>query len=180
MFMFRSILSWSYVFILPGVQHFGFFGKTILSGWQMNGFTILRSCQPFNVISGTDTNFDGNGNDRPNVVGNPYFSGRPDRFAKKNAYFNTAAFVTPALGSPYGNTPFNFLYSPKYVNTDLSILKTFLIDRKLSIQLRGEVFNAFNNVNMSAPNSTKSSPAFGTISSAAAPRILQLALRFSF
>jgi len=170
----------SYVFVLPRVQRFGFFGKTFFSGWQMNGFTILRSGQPFNVISGTDTNFDGNGNDRPNVVGNPYFSGWPDRFAKKNAYFNTAAFVTPPPGSPYGNTPFNFLYGPKYVNTDLSILKTFLMDRKLSVQLRGEIFNAFNNVNMAAPNSTKSSPAFGTISSAAAPRILQLAMRFSF
>jgi hypothetical protein len=47
-------------------------------------------------------------------------------------------------------------------------------------QFRAEVFNVFNNVNLNLPNSTQSSPAFGTISGAGAPRIVQLALRISF
>lgn len=170
----------SYILALPELHHLGWLGNQMLNGWQLNGFTTLRSGQPFNMTSGTDTNFDGTNNDRPNLIANPHISGSRNRVAKKNAYFNTAAFATPPAGTPYGDTPFNFLYGPKYVNTDLSIFKTFLIDTRISIQFRAEAFNAFNNVNMSAPNSTKSSPAFGTISSAGAPRILQLALRFSF
>jgi hypothetical protein len=170
----------SYIFALPELHHLGSLGNQLLNGWQLNGFTILRSGQPFNVTSGTDTNFDGTNNDRPNVVGNPHLSGSRDRVARKNAYFNTAVFATPPAGTPYGDTPFNFLYGPKYSNTDLSVFKAFLIDIRTSIQFRVEAFNIFNNVNMNAPNSTKNSPAFGTISSAGAPRILQLALRFSF
>ena len=47
------------------------------------------------------------------------------------------------------------------------------------MQFPAEVFNVFNNVNMNPPNSTKSSPAFGTISGASSPRIVQLGLRLS-
>jgi hypothetical protein len=169
----------SYIFVSPEVHHLGFVGAQLLSGWQINGITLLRSGQPFNVTSGVDTNFDGTNNDRPNVVGNPYLPAGRGRVATKNAFFNTAAFVTPPAGTPYGNAPFNMMFGPKYVDTDLSAFKTFPIE-KVTLEFRGEVFNVFNNVNMNTPNSTKSSPAFGTISAAGAPRIVQLALRLSF
>jgi len=113
-------------------------------------------------------------------VASPYLSGSRDRTAKRNAYFNTVAFAIPLAGYPYGNTPFNMLYSPGYVDTDLSVSETFAIDRMAALQFRGEIFNIFNNVNMSAPNSNMSSPAFGTIPAAGAPRIVQLALRLTF
>jgi hypothetical protein len=170
----------SYIFVTPDIHHMGFVGRELLSGWQINGITTLRSGQPFNVTSGTDTNFDGTNNDRPNVVGNPYLPGGRGRVATKNAFFNTAAFATLPAGVPYGNAPFDMLFGPRYVDTDLSAFKTFPIYREANLQFRGEVFNVFNNVNMSAPNSTKSSPAFGTISGASAPRIVQFALRLSF
>jgi hypothetical protein len=170
----------SYIFVLPDVQRLGFFGKTLLSGWQINGLTILRSGQPFNVTSGTDTNYDGTGNDRPNLIGNPHLPSGRGRIATTKAFFNTSAFATAPPGTPNGNTPFNLLYGPQYVDTDLSAFKTFPIEREVTLQFRGEVFNVFNNVNLNAPQSALNSPAFGTISSAGAPRILQLALRLSF
>jgi hypothetical protein len=170
----------SYIYVTPDVRRLGYFGKGLLSGWQLNGITTLRSGQPFNVISGTDTNFDGTNNDRPNVVGNPYLSSGRGRLATKNAFFNTAAFIAPPAGTPYGNAPFDMLLGPKYVNTDLSAFKTFPVYKEASLQFRGEVFNVINNVNMNNPNSTKSSPAFGTISGAGSPRIVQFALRLSF
>jgi hypothetical protein len=169
----------SYIFVPPEVHHLGFVGKQLLSGWQVNGVTILRSGQPFNVTSGVDTNFDGTPTDRPNLIGNPHLPSGRGRAATAKAFFNTAAFVTPPAGTPYGNTPFNMMYGPHYVDTDLSAFKKFPVERA-ALEFRGEVFNIFNNVNMSAPNGTKSSPAFGTISAAGAPRIVQLALRLSF
>jgi carboxypeptidase family protein/TonB-dependent receptor-like protein len=170
----------SYIFVAPAVNHFGLLGKQVLSGWQLNGITTLRSGQPFNVTSGVDTNFDGTNNDRPNVIGNPALPGGRGRVATKNQFFNAAAFANPAMGTPYGNAQFDMLLGPKYINTDLSAFKAFPIYREMSLQFRGDVFNVFNNVNMSNPNSTKSSPAFGTISGSAAPRIVQFALRLSF
>jgi hypothetical protein len=170
----------SYIYAVPSVQHFGLLGKQVLSGWQINGITTLRSGQPFNVTSGVDTNFDGTNNDRPNVIANPVLSGSRSRVEKKNQFFNTAAFVTPPAGQAYGNAQFDMLFGPKYVNTDLSAFKTFPIYREAALQFRGEVFNVVNNVNLNNPNSTRSSPAFGTISGASAARIVQFALRLSF
>jgi len=170
----------SYIYVLPGVTRFGLLGKQVLSGWQINGITSLRSGQPFNITSGTDTNFDGNNNDRPNVVGNPILPGGRGRVDTKNQFFNTAAFASLPLGTPYGNAQFDMLYGPKYINTDLSAFKTFQIYHETNLQFRGDVFNVFNNVNMNNPNSTRSSPAFGTISGASAPRIVQFALKLAF
>ena len=175
----------SYIYATPDVQRSGILGKTLLSGWQINGVTSLRSGQPFNVTTGVDTNFDGTNNDRPNVVGNPKLPGGRSRIATKGAFFNTSAFVVPTAGAPYGDSKFDMLFGPKYVNTDLSALKTFPIYKmgkrnEVNVQLRAEFFNVFNNVNMNLPNSTLSSPAFGTISGAGDPRIVQCAMRLSF
>lgn len=170
----------SYIYALPDIRHLGLAGKEILSGWQINGITTLRSGQPFNITSGTDTNFDGTNNDRPNVVGNPFLPGGRNRTEIREAFFNTAAFDTPPVGTPYGNAQFDMLYGPRYVNTDLSAFKSFSIYDKANLQFRGEVFNVFNNINMNAPNSTLSSPARGTISGASATRIAQFGLRLSF
>lgn len=170
----------SYILVGPQIHRLGWLGKQFMSGWQLSGITILRSGQPFNVTSGADTNFDGTNNDRPNVIGNPHLSAGRGRVADIRAFFNTAAFVTPPAGTPYGNAPYDMLYGPNYVDTDLSAFKAFSVSKNITLQLRGEAFNAFNKVNLSSPNSTKSSPAFGSISAAAAPRILQLAFRLSF
>jgi hypothetical protein len=170
----------SYLYAIPDVQRMGILGKTLLSGWQLNGVTSLRSGEPFNVTSGADTNFDGTNNDRPNVVGNPNLPGGRGRVATKNAFFNAASFAEVPAGVPYGNATFDMLLGPKYVDTDLSVFKAFPIYKEARAQFRAEVFNVFNNVNMNLPNSTQSSPAFGTISGAGAPRIVQFALRLSF
>ena len=47
----------------------------------------------------------------------------------------------------------------------------------LWVQLRGEFFNAFNQVNFDAPNAQVSSNTFGQIRSAQPGRVIQLALK---
>jgi hypothetical protein len=170
----------SYIAMTPQVHRLGRLGDELLSEWQLNGITTLRSGQPFNVTSGTDTNFDGTSNDRPNIVRSPYFPGGRSRYETKNAFFNTAAFASLAAGTPYGNTPYNLLYGPKYVDIDLSAFKSFHIYGEAALQFRCEVFNAFNNVNLNTPNSIMNSPAFGTISASSPPRVIQFGMRLSF
>ena len=172
--------SASYLLVVPDPHRLGSLGRVMLSGWEVNGITILRSGQPINVISGIDTNFDGNNNDRPNVVGNPHLPGGRSRVETKTAFFNPEVFSVPPPGTPYGNAPFDMLFGPKYVSTDLSAFKALPVSKRAALQIRAEVFNAFNNVNMNGPNTTKKSPAFGTISGAGSPRIVQMVLRISY
>lgn len=172
----------SYIYSLPTFQLWGLLGKELLNGWQVNGITTLATGSPYTVTSGVDTNLDGNNNDRPNVVGNPFYSGL-SRQQKITAYFNKTAFSTPntAVGqSPYGNEQRDFLTGPGQVDTDLSAFKTFPIYEQIRLQFRGEVFNAFGNVNLSNPNSTLTSPSVGKITSAGSARIAQFALKILF
>jgi hypothetical protein len=63
------------------------------------------------------------------------------------------------------------------VNTDLAVMKDFPIREALRMQLRGEFFNAFNQVNFAQPQRLAQSGSFGRITSAADGRIAQLALK---
>jgi hypothetical protein len=171
----------SYIFVSPNVNHLGFVGKQALSGWQLNGITRLQSGNPFNVTSGTDTNLDGTNNDRPDLVGNPYLPGGRGHAATSLAYFNRTAFAAPIGGRIYGNTQFDMLIGPNYINTDLSAFKSFPVYREASLQFRAEAFNAFNRVNFNNPSTLNVSQAnAGQISGTSPARILQFALRLSF
>lgn len=177
----RHGLVVSYMYQLPQVSSLGAFGRQALSGWQVNGITSIHSGTPFNITSGADTNLDGVNNDRPNTVASPSINdgSREERIAK---YFNTAAFAQLPANTPFGNTSYNSLTGPGYVNTDLSIFKTFNLPfhEKTSLQFRAEAFNLFSNVNLQNPTSVMTSPQFGQITAAGSPRIMQFALRLSF
>ena len=170
----------SYLYALPAVKRFGLFGKEVLSGWQINGITTIQSGSPFNVLSNKDTNFDGIATDRPNVTGNPRFGSGRSRSQKIAGYFNTAAYSLPAAGQLYGNSSRNPFIGPGFVNTNLSAFKRFAIYKESDLLFRGEVFNVFNNVNLSNPNGTFGTANFGKIIAAGDPRIVQLALKLEF
>ena len=49
-----------------------------------------------------------------------------------------------------------------------------------ALEMRAEVFNATNTPPFLAPNTTVGSAAFGTITAAGDPRVVQLAVKFVF
>jgi hypothetical protein len=170
----------SYVYALPETHAWGLFGKEAFDGWQINGITTLSNGDPFNILSGVDSNLDGIATDRPNRVGNPNLGGGRSRAQKIAGYFNTAAYAVPPAGTPYGNSPRDPLIGPGYVNTDISAFKRFAIYEKSDLLFRAEVFNAFNNVNLGNPNGTLTSAQFGKITSSNTPRIMQFAMKYEF
>jgi hypothetical protein len=56
-------------------------------------------------------------------------------------------------------------------------MKNTQIHERLRLQFRAEFFNAFNHVQLSAPDIDLQDSAFGAISSDRGPRIIQLALK---
>jgi hypothetical protein len=103
----------------------------------------------------------------------------PDRNAFITRFFNTAAFV-PAAQLPrglYGNAGRNILSGPALSSTDFTLMKDMRIREALKVQLRGEFFNTFNQVNFGAPNTQVSSGSFGRILSAQSGRVVQVALK---
>jgi hypothetical protein len=173
----------SYVWVSPDIHLWGYVGKEFLSGWQLNGITTLSTGQPFNVTSGSDTNYDGNAaTDRPNVTGNPALSGL-GRKQKIAGFFNKADFSAVPVGTAtgLGDTQFDMLIGPAFVDTDFSAFKNFTLWREHKLQFRAEAFNLFDNVNLGAPTAVMSSSSFGQISSTiGSPRIIQFGLKYSF
>jgi hypothetical protein len=79
------------------------------------------------------------------------------------------------------------LRGPHFFNTDLALSKSFLLPwENIKVSLRGEAFNAFNNVEFGLTNSNLSlatPTTFGEITAyatGAAPRVMQFAMRLEF
>jgi len=184
----------SYMYQLPETKRFGWAGKQVLSGWQLNGITAFQSGSPFTIISGTDTNLDGTVNDRVNVIGNPYPMGQHlSRAQKIKSYINPSAFSTPCSNlsscNPYGSEQKNQFFGPGNVNTDLSLFKEFPIHEDVRFQFRVESFNVFGNVNLGNPKTnlnnlvtaySSADPTQGEINTAGPPRRIQFAAKVLF
>jgi hypothetical protein len=158
------------------------FLKAVINGWQLSGIVTLQSGLPFSVVTGADSNFDGNANDRANVTGDPFLDPNRARSAVTAAWFNTSAFSLPTGGQD-GNAARNLMTGPGTKNVDLGIFRNFRIKEKFDFQMRGEFTNAFNLVNLSNPNGTYSTAVnnnFGKILTAAPMRGVQVGLRLSF
>jgi hypothetical protein len=68
-------------------------------------------------------------------------------------WINPAAFVDPPQGS-FGTVGRNTLRGPGYGDVDLAFLKNIPIKERLHAQLRIELFNIFNRVNLAPPSGT--------------------------
>ncbi|MBV9085477.1 MAG: TonB-dependent receptor, partial [Acidobacteriaceae bacterium] len=174
------VFSFSWVWQTPSWNRIGWMGNEVFGGWKLAGLMTARSGQPLNILSGVDTNVDGNNNDRPNLVGDPYLSSDRARAAVISQYFNTAAFARLPAGQLYGTLGRNAIYGPKAVNWNVSAFKDFAIAERAHIEFRTDFFNIFNEVNLNNPNLTVGTANFGRITSAAAPRILQFGLKLRF
>jgi hypothetical protein len=95
---------------------------------------------------------------------------------------NTVLLSLPPVGY-LGTASRRFFYGPGIENFDVALLKDLRLTESKSLQFRLEAFNAFNHAQFYGPaavNGNISSPEFGRVVSAAPPRILQLAAKFSF
>ena len=180
----RFTLSFSYELPFGPEQPFATQGWTaaVFGNWQAAGVVTLQSGRPFTValLSELDNSNTGRAalgfgfNDRPNVVGNPDIE-----TPSADGWFDTEAFARPAFGS-FGDAGRNILEGPGFANVNLALVKHAAIVGDARLQLRIEMFNLFNRVNLGLPDSFLGSPTFGQILSAGDARRTQLGIRLLF
>jgi hypothetical protein len=171
----------SYTYDLPiGRGHrrhpTGVAGK-FTNGWQVAGIVSLESGLPLAVTQTTSFNsFAGFATQRPNCTGDTSLASSQRSVAK---FFNTSA-IQPATVFHLGTCSRNPVRAPAYRDADLAFIKRTDISERLSVDFRAEIFNLTNTPPLSAPNVSAGSAAFGTITSAGDPRVVQLGLKFNF
>jgi outer membrane receptor protein involved in Fe transport len=127
--------------------------NAFVGGWQFNTNVIIQSGLPFDVTyrdAGADRD---TGPNRPNLIGNP------DGPQTRAQWFNAApigdpnsAFGRPAKGT-FGDLPRNALWGPAYWRADASVFKHFAVHQNGEIEIRLEMVNFLNHVNLGQPDS---------------------------
>lgn len=177
----RQRLVLSYVYELP-------FGKgrrllsglpvaanAVLGGWQLSGLSQFQSGNPVNVIiSGTRSNTGTTNLDRPNATGiSPYYpSGGAATY-----FLNPAAYALEPLNT-FGNVGRNSAVGPRFIDTDVALVKQFTAREKWVTEFRMELFNAFNHPLLGQPTAAFNTPTFGQITTTRGDqRNIQFALK---
>jgi hypothetical protein len=119
--------------------------------------------------------------DEPDYLGAPLRLNHNPR-THGNNYFDTADFSINPLGTP-GTSKRRFFFGPGAENYDMALQKKLSLTDSKSLMFRVESFNVFNHTQFTGPGSVDGnigSSTFGNAISAAPPRILQAALKFTF
>jgi len=145
---FTAVLNYD----LPSASRF----RPLLNGWGLSSLVSIHTGQPFSVFSSNDTSGTGEGAQRADLIGDPY-AGVSHAFNKGGVtWLNQSAFADPAAGL-LGSSGRNAFYGPGYASVDFSVLKNTKITERINTQLRIEMFNLFNRVNLAPPSTTNGS-----------------------
>ena len=149
---------------------------TIVNDWTLTGILTLQSGAPIAVTQATNFNaFAGFGTQRPNLGGDPTLQA-DERTATR--WFNTDAFaVAPQF--TLGNSSRNPVRGPGYRNLDLALIRRVPLHAG-TLEVRAEVFNAMNTPMLGSPNGVLGTAAFGSVTSAGDPRVVQFAIKLHF
>jgi hypothetical protein len=148
----RQNFTTSFTYDVPGSSH----GPRMLThGWQVASLWSFHTGQPFNIR---------NGFSRPgcDLLGDP-FSGVSHKFsaaAGGEQWVNPAAFNCKTPSTFLGNLSRNRFYAPGYGSVDLSVFKNIPIRERLKIQLRAEMFNLLNRINLASGGGSVGSKGF--------------------
>jgi hypothetical protein len=148
----------------------------LVNDWSLSSVMTLQSGMPVAITQTNSLGYAGFTTQRPNLIGDPTL---PADQRTQDHWFNTAAFAT-ANQFTIGSASRNPVRGPSYRDVDLAAARRVRVGGERSVELRVEVFNLLNTVNLGAPAAVQGASNFGTITSALDPRVVQLALKFWF
>ena len=150
----------------------------VVNDWTLTGVLTLQSGIPIAVAQTTNNNaFAGFGTQRPNLIGDPTL---PADERSVSRWFNTSAFAA-APQFTIGTSSRNPVRGPGLSQSrHRRRCAGCRCRRAKALECARKIFNVTNTPPFGAPNTTIGSAAFGTITSAGDPRVVQLALKFIF
>jgi hypothetical protein len=169
----------------------------VIGGWVLGSIIRVQSGRPFKLVSNRDTV---NQYDAGVVLNGITASQLQDMITVRPGPNRNIAFVSPALIGSDGRAngqyispatapgqfgQFVYLYGPKYVQTDVSVIKDVPLREPVRMRLAVEMLNAFNHPVFQAGGDAAriniTSTTFGqTTSAAVGPRNIQLRAEISF
>ncbi len=191
----RTISAWdmkhdfvaSYTLALP-IARYVHAPHRIVAGWSLSGTTRFATGFPVTLFDNSDNSLLGTlGNGANNyLLDTPQFVKGPLRINTNGRNvtpaFNTALFQEENPGL-LGNAKRRMFYGPGIDNFDLTLQKNLRLNEGRSLDLRIESFNTFNHTQFYGPAAVDGQVEdsnFGHIVSAAPPRLVQVAAKFSF
>ncbi len=171
----------------------------VVGGWTLNGIYTFMSGEPFSVRSGVRTS-NYSHESRAELVGampEVKLQEKPGAFGPV-VFKDASSFRIPNPGSIGAGR--NLFEAPGYWNVDIGVTKRFDITERVRLQLRTEMFNAFNHANFDNPRdastgspsiraelfaqtccSTVAPPSTQTIiQTGESSRVIQIALKLQF
>lgn len=160
----------------------------VTEGWSLSGITRFSTGFPVTLFNNNDTallgtipnGINNNGVDTPDYTpGNLGVNTNP---RNGKPAFNIALFSLPDLGH-VGTAARRFFYGPGIANFDAALHKNVRLSDSRSLEFRLEAFNVINHAQFygaAAVNGNITSGSFGQLVSAASPRLVQMAAKFSF
>jgi hypothetical protein len=152
--------------------------NSAVGGWTFTAIATFSTGQPVPLSAPNQT-----GSAFINPLPKRVCDGRSDQLSgniRNNGFlwFDTACFPVPAVGY-FGNSGPTVLYGPGLNNWDVGVEKLFVLWREANrLQLRAEIFNAWNHAQFEEPNGNAGAGAnFGRISASRPPRLVQVAMK---
>ena len=187
----RFVLSAYYAFPSPArSQHFL---SATLGGWSAATATVVQAGQQSSITYNNINSAYGIESDRAsyatgctakNVSTSGSVSSRVDNYINKACFVAPAVIGADGVATGFGNTPNGILREPDQADIDLSLSKNQLLSwpkEGAGLQFRADFFNTLNHPNFAGPVNAASASTFGRIYAMSTnPRVVQLALRFSF
>jgi len=158
-----------------------------VGGWSVSPIVSFRTGFPMPVYGAADNSGTFSRGSRADCSGLPAITGEtpisPAAFPGVGGFqwfTNNGNFTNPAVGT-FGDCAPQLagVRGPHYTDVDMSLHKDFPLTERFKLQFRTEFINAFNHVQLNAPNMSLGSN-MGQVTSAQPPRNIQFALKLYY
>ncbi|WP_260703401.1 TonB-dependent receptor [Edaphobacter flagellatus] len=150
-------------YIVYEIPTFGSF-KPLTQGWEVNSFLTFFTGKPVTPKTSSNNSGTGEKQDRATQIANPNTSNRTFTRNSSGAgyvqWFSQAAYTLPAAGT-FSPTPRGSVYGPGFGTVDASLVKNTTLYENVKLQLRAEMFNIFNRLNLAPVSGSFGSTNFG-------------------
>jgi hypothetical protein len=150
----------------------------LIGGWQLSGIVLAQTGEPVTVTQSSVI-----------PTSRPDFSGAPvvnSDYRKTLQYLNPAAFVAVPVGSTSratirrGDVGVGSIRAPGFWNVDLSLAKNVSLAGQKAVQVRADLFNAFNRTSLTGLRTNVNDRFFGQLLGTRGARVIQLGARVNW